>query len=136
PTAITTLPPTHTPKIVTPATGATHKLSPLTFGDFLPPKYQETKKENDIFSDTGTSTKPTPGAPEHVKGNRSNEKYIRLQVKEWEYALIGYVIGGNPYEAQMTIYQEGMGFVELPKILYHEDGYYVFNSKISLIERK
>ncbi|KAH0746260.1 hypothetical protein KY285_007917 [Solanum tuberosum] len=174
-------PPKHTPKTVIPTTGATHKLSPLTFGDFLPLKYQVTVKENDTssledeiqlgdtdgkdtpkrrlqFSDADMSSQPTPNAPAQVKGNHGNgktlnfippvikegiftvqieEEDIRLQVEEWENALIRYVIGGNPSEAQMTEFiRKVWGFVGLPKILYHENGYYVFKFQNTIDREK
>lgn len=51
---------------------------------------------------------------------------ICLQIKEWETTLIGYKIGDNPYEVQMLEYvKKVQGFVELPHVLYHDDGYYV-----------
>lgn len=109
---------------------------------------KDTPKRRLQFYDAGTSMRPTPAVPEPVRGNRSNgktlnfvppvikegiltvqidEEDICLQVQEWETALIGYVIGHNPYELQMTAYVKKVwGFVELPQVLYHDDGYYVF----------
>ncbi|KAK4716390.1 hypothetical protein R3W88_014728 [Solanum pinnatisectum] len=109
---------------------------------------KDTPKRRLQFSDAGTSMRPTPAVPEPVRGNRSNgktlnfippmikegiltvqidEEDICLQVQEWETALIGYVIGHNLYDLQMTEYVKKVwGFVELPQVFYHDDGYYVF----------
>lgn len=50
-----------------------------------------------------------------------------MQIKEWENSLMGYVIGDNPYEMQMKDYAKKVwGFVGVPQVLYHDDGYYIF----------
>lgn len=92
---------THTHKIVTPVTGEAQQLPPLTFGSYLPAKFQsiaEESNDNNLedeiqledaigkdtpkrllhFPDVGTSTHPTPAYPESVKGNRSNGKILNF----------------------------------------------------------
>lgn len=52
---------------------------------------------------------------------------IKHQVKLWKTALIGYVIGVSPTEQQMDNYVSKVwGFVTKPKVLIHDDGYFIF----------
>ncbi|XP_019239449.1 PREDICTED: uncharacterized protein LOC109219443 [Nicotiana attenuata] len=45
----------------------------------------------------------------------------------WSTALVGFVLGEDPYEKAMDNYITNVwNFVEKPQVLYHEEGYYIF----------
>ncbi|XP_019230721.1 PREDICTED: uncharacterized protein LOC109211625 [Nicotiana attenuata] len=55
------------------------------------------------------------------------EDDIKTQKEVWNSALIGYVLGDTPYVRSMDNYVSTVwNFVAKPKILYHEEGYYIF----------
>ncbi|XP_019235531.1 PREDICTED: uncharacterized protein LOC109215869 [Nicotiana attenuata] len=55
------------------------------------------------------------------------EDDIKRQKEVWNSALIGYVLGDTPYVRSMENYVNTVwNFVDKPKILYHEEGYYIF----------
>ncbi|XP_019248485.1 PREDICTED: uncharacterized protein LOC109227745 [Nicotiana attenuata] len=55
------------------------------------------------------------------------EEDTRAQEESLKNALIGYVLGDNPYEKSMENYVTNVwNFVAKPKILYHDEGYYIF----------
>ncbi|OIT38347.1 hypothetical protein A4A49_13711, partial [Nicotiana attenuata] len=55
------------------------------------------------------------------------EEDIKEQQNYWATALIGYVLGENPYFKSMENYVENVwDFVDTPNILYHDEGYYIF----------
>ncbi|KAK4706906.1 hypothetical protein R3W88_033549 [Solanum pinnatisectum] len=52
---------------------------------------------------------------------------IRESDEHWATSLIGYVLGDTPFEKCMDNYVIAVwNFVHKPQILYHSDGYYVF----------
>ncbi|XP_070029902.1 uncharacterized protein [Nicotiana sylvestris] len=54
-------------------------------------------------------------------------KDIRYQEEFWNSALIGYVLGDTPYTRSMDNYVTTVwNFVTKSKILYHDEGYYIF----------
>lgn len=66
---------------------------------------------------------------------RIEEEDISRQVKEWENAVIGYVLGGNPYEEQMNEYVKKVWkFVSNTQVLWHDNGYFIF--KFQMIAEK
>lgn len=119
--------------------------------DLNPITGKDTTKRKLHFSDAGTSTHPTPTDAGSMRGNRSTGKSLKFippaikdgvttvtieeedicaQVQEWESALIGFVIGDNPYGLQMNEYVTKLwGFFDKPHVLFHEDGYYIFRFK-------
>lgn len=52
-------------------------------------------------------------------------------MKQWESALIGYVVWEAPYEKQMENFVTRVwNFVAKPLILWHDEGYYIFKFQI------
>ncbi|XP_070007223.1 uncharacterized protein [Nicotiana sylvestris] len=165
---------------VTPDTCIQQGLLPVTFGSFLPQKFQQIREEIEE-NEAQTLLKETTEAAqvyrrlqfsaqvnsgqirqdmtcpveverkkEAMQKNRSSQKgktlcYVPpamrdgtfvVQIEDedtkehetyWSTALIGFVLGDNPYEKAMDNYDTNVwNFVEKPQILYHEDGYYIF----------
>ncbi|OIT19716.1 hypothetical protein A4A49_59088, partial [Nicotiana attenuata] len=55
------------------------------------------------------------------------EEDIKENQNYWATAIIGYVLGENPYFKSMENYVDNVwNFVDTPKILYHDEGYYIF----------
>lgn len=53
----------------------------------------------------------------------------RTLENKWRPSLIGYVLGDTPYVKSMENYVENeyfWNFITKPKILYHDDDYYIF----------
>lgn len=58
---------------------------------------------------------------------------IKAQESYWKSALIGYMIGDNPYMNSMDNYVTNVwGFVSKPRYMLHDEGYYIF--KFNTIE--
>ncbi|XP_019242197.1 PREDICTED: uncharacterized protein LOC109222281 [Nicotiana attenuata] len=55
------------------------------------------------------------------------EEDIKKNQNYWATAIIGFVLGENPYFKSMENYVDNVwDFVDTPKILYHDKGYYIF----------
>ncbi|XP_070021270.1 uncharacterized protein [Nicotiana sylvestris] len=56
-----------------------------------------------------------------------DDEETKEQENYWSTALIGYVLGDNPYEKAMENYIVNVwDFADQPQILYHDEGYFVF----------
>ncbi|XP_070040906.1 uncharacterized protein [Nicotiana tomentosiformis] len=75
--------------------------------------------------------KPLTYVPPSMRDGKLVVKIVADDIKSheelWNSALIGYILGDTPYARSMDNYVTTVwNFVAKPKILYHEEGYYIF----------